>query len=58
MYAIYKLTGSRLTDGTPEIGGLVSRHRSLAAAERKVSDHALTSPCAYRWTIRKIEGAK
>lgn len=56
-YALHRLTGARLTDGTPESAGIISRHRTAAAAERAADAYRRACPLGSRVEVREVRPA-
>jgi hypothetical protein len=58
-FQLVTLTGATLVyaDGTtagPEIGRVISTHRSKAAAERAAAAYRRAGPCGYRVMVRAV----
>lgn len=56
-YVLHRLTGSRLTDGTPESAGVISRHRTEAGAQRAADDYRLACPLGANVEVREVRPA-
>jgi hypothetical protein len=56
-YTLHRLTGSRLTDGTPESAGIISRHRTETSAERAADSYRRACPLGARVEVREVRPA-
>jgi hypothetical protein len=53
-YVLVRLTGATLTNGQPESGGVISRHRSESAAQRAADSYRRACPCGSRVEVRAV----